>query len=93
MIDFQVGQIIKSKAGRDKDRYFIIIEVKDEYVYVVDGNLRKLEKPKAKKIKHIQPVNVVVEELKEQLALGYKVTNADIRKALELYIDDLLEVK
>lgn len=93
MIDFQVGQIVKSKAGRDKDRYFIIIEAQDEYVYVVDGDLRKLEKPKAKKKKHMQPVNVVVQELKEQMDQGYKVSNADIRKALELYIDDLLEVK
>lgn len=89
MLDFQVGQIVKSKAGRDKDCYFIIIEDLGEYVYLVDGNLRKLDQPKKKKKKHIQPIHIVVNDIKEQLIEGYKLTNADIRKALELYIDDI----
>ncbi|WP_105616883.1 KOW domain-containing RNA-binding protein [Vallitalea okinawensis] len=92
MLEFQVGQIVKSKAGRDKDHYFIIIEDLGEYVYLVDGHLRKLEKPKKKKKKHLQTINVIVNDLKEQIIEGYKITNADIRKALELYVDDLLEV-
>lgn len=92
MLEFQVGQIVKSKAGRDKNHYFIIIEDLGEYVYLVDGHLRKLEKPKKKKKKHLQTINVIVNDLKEQIIEGYKITNADIRKALELYVDDLLEV-
>lgn len=92
MLEFQVGQIVKSKAGRDKGHYFIIIDDLGEYVYLVDGHLRKLEKPKKKKKKHLQPISIVVNDLKEQIIEGYKITNADIRKALELYVDDLLEV-
>lgn len=92
MIEFQIGHIVKSKAGRDKSRYFIIIDKRDEYVYLVDGRLRKVENPKKKKIKHLQPSNVVAEDLKGQIVEGYKITNADVRKALELHVEDLNDV-
>ncbi len=50
--DILIGQFVKSKAGRDKDRIFIIIEIVDEvYVRIVDGDLRRIESPKRKKIK------------------------------------------
>ena len=49
------GSIAVSLAGRDKDRVFIIVGVLDEkYVLVSDGRLRKVEKPKKKKLKHLR---------------------------------------
>ncbi|TCT14089.1 hypothetical protein EDC18_107158 [Natranaerovirga pectinivora] len=85
MENFQIGQIIKSKAGRDKDRLFVIIDIKGEYVYLVDGNLRKLEKPKMKKIKHIQPTNNIVESIQEKIINDQKILNAEIRKTIQLF--------
>lgn len=50
----KVGQIVKSKAGRDSGKVFIIIDILDkDYVSIVDGKLRKLDNPKKKKIKHL----------------------------------------
>lgn len=50
----KVGQIVKSKAGRDSGKVFIIKDILDkDYVAIVDGELRKLAKPKKKKIKHL----------------------------------------
>lgn len=50
----KVGQIVKSKAGRDSGKVFIIKDILDkDYVAIVDGKLRKLAKPKKKKIKHL----------------------------------------
>lgn len=47
--------VIRSMAGRDKNRLMVIISVKDEeYVYVADGKLRTLARPKLKKKKHIR---------------------------------------
>ena len=55
------GQIVKSKAGRDKDRFFVVLEINDEsYLTLVDGDLRKLSKPKRKKVKHIMVTNTVI---------------------------------
>ena len=48
------GAVVISKSGRDKGRYFIIYEiVSAEYVLLADGHIRKIAKPKLKKVKHI----------------------------------------
>lgn len=52
------GAVVKSKAGRDKFRHFVVIEVIDEeYVTIADGDLRKVDAPKKKKIKHLSFTN------------------------------------
>lgn len=84
--DLEVGQIVKSKSGRDKGRLFVIYEVVDEqYVRLVDGDLRKLEKPKLKKAKHIAPYNTVVAEIKEKIENNLDLKDAHIRKVLKEY--------
>ena len=50
------GMLVKSKAGHDKDRIYVIIRDEDEYVYVADGDLRPLRHMKRKNTKHLQPV-------------------------------------
>lgn len=51
---WEKGMLAKSIAGHDKDRIYIIIEVTDSEVYLSDGELRTIDKPKKKKKKHIQ---------------------------------------
>ena len=47
--DIVVGQLVKSKSGRDMMRLFLVYDVvDDEHVLLVDGKLRRLEKPKLK---------------------------------------------
>lgn len=82
------GQLVKSKAGRDKDKVFIIIQKEDEYLYLADGSLRRLENLKKKKLKHVQPINIIAKEVQDKILDDRKLTNADIRKALMLYQDE-----
>ena len=63
----KIGEFAKSKAGHDKEEIFIIINIEEEYVYLVDGKSRILDKPKKKKIKHIQVINQIDEELQRKL--------------------------
>lgn len=78
-----LGQVVYSKAGRDEGRIFIICGVIDEnYVFVCDGDLRRIENPKKKKIKHLKITNIKIETLEQKLTTGLKVTNAEVRKAL-----------
>ena len=50
-----VGRFAKSLSGRDKGKVFIIVDAPEEnFVMLSDGELRKLEKPKRKKLKHIK---------------------------------------
>lgn len=85
MEKIQYGQVIKSKSGRDKDKIFIIIDFDKEYVYVVDGHLRRIENPKKKKYKHVQLTNIIIETVKNKIENQIKLTNADIRKELIVY--------
>lgn len=52
----EAGMLARSKAGRDKDRVYVIIRVEDEYVYVADGESRTLLRAKRKNVRHIQPI-------------------------------------
>lgn len=82
--DITIGQVVKSKAGRDKGRVFLIYDITDDqYVFVVDGDLRKLSSPKKKKIKHLIVFNTVIPEFKEKVENSVKINNSYIRKILE----------
>lgn len=82
-LSVNVGQVVYSKKGRDKGRYYIIVGIIDEcYVYIADGDLRKTEKPKKKKLKHLILTGEIVEPIKEKLNLKRKVSNADVKQYL-----------
>lgn len=75
------GDIVISKAGRDKGRPFIVLEPLEEgYVLLVDGDLRKLDKPKKKKILHLQRTSRKTKKLDEALT---SENNALLRKELK----------
>lgn len=79
----EVGRIVISKAGRDAGMAFMITAVLDgQYVEVANGTLRKLSKPKKKKIRHIEMTPLFLENLKEKLEQGKKVFDAELRSAL-----------
>ena len=86
---YQKGQIVFSKCGRDKGRAFIVYDYNDDYVFIVDGDLRKLEKPKKKKKIHIQISKHIDEEIRNKIEDELYLLNSDIRKALAKYNDKL----
>ena len=48
------GQVVRSKKGRDEGKVYIIMEIiDDDLLLLVDGKLRKLDRPKKKKVKHL----------------------------------------
>lgn len=82
--ELKIGQFVKSKAGRDKDRIFIVIEIVDEqFVKIADGDIRKLEKPKIKKVKHLIKLKFFSEDLHTKIDNEKKITNAMLRKEVE----------
>jgi len=82
-----VGQIVVSRAGRDAGRAFVVAKVIDDlYVEICDGDPRKVEKPKRKKIKHLNITDKFAEGLAEKLKNGDRITNAEIRKALADFV-------
>lgn len=53
-MNLEIGTVVKSLKGRDKNKYFCVVGIDDGYVFICDGKERKLQKPKRKKIKHIE---------------------------------------
>jgi ribosomal protein L14E/L6E/L27E len=92
--DLKIGQIVKSKAGRDKGRIFLICRVVDEqFVLVCDGNLRKLNNPKKKKVKHLMIYKTVLTEFAEKLQENQNLNDAYVKKLLESYALKEMEVE
>lgn len=59
---FEAGRVVQSTQGRDAGRYFIILQVlDDQFVLMADGQSRKLDHPKKKRIKHLRPKPLLVE--------------------------------
>jgi ribosomal protein L14E/L6E/L27E len=84
----EAGSVVISKSGRDKGRRFIVLRAEGDYVFLADGELRKVDKPKKKKIKHIQKTNSVSEAVREKTAGGAQVENFEIRRALSEFEPD-----
>jgi ribosomal protein L14E/L6E/L27E len=79
-----LGQIVHSKAGRDKDKYFIVVGIIDDsYVLIADGDLRKINSPKKKKVKHLVFHDMFSEDIRSGLNENRKVTDSDLRKSLQ----------
>ncbi len=75
-----------SRSGRDAGRFYVVIEiVDDEYVTIADGDLRRVDKPKLKKIKHLKPQGDVIVKIADKLAEGKKIFDAEVRSALRAY--------
>lgn len=87
-MDLTLGQVVYSKAGRDKGKKFIVVDIVDElYVMISDGGLRRIENAKRKKLKHLQITEEIILPIKEKLEKKVRVSNSEIRKAIEEIIE------
>ena len=81
-----VGSVVYSRAGRDEGRYYVVCEITDDsYVMIADGSVRKLAKPKKKKVKHLKNTGDVLEGIAQKLIMGTKIYDAEIFSALRKY--------
>jgi ribosomal protein L14E/L6E/L27E len=83
-----IGKLAISKSGHDKGNLYVIIKEGLADVYLVDGRIKTIEKPKRKNKKHIQvitrfPKEISVLLMKESNAVNLK--NEEIKRAIKLY--------
>jgi ribosomal protein L14E/L6E/L27E len=83
-IPYEVGRVVQSTQGRDRGRLFLIMSVVDDrFVLMADGDLRKAEHPKRKKIIHLHAKPIFYPELAQRLRENKAVTDSELRKTLE----------
>lgn len=73
-----------SKSGHDKDNTYVIVKEEAGMVYLADGRLKPLEKPKRKNKKHIQVIKKLPKEVTEVFTQE-NFRNEDIKRAIKLY--------
>lgn len=76
----EIGDIVISKAGHDKDKPFVVIAVMNEdFVLIADGQSRTTEAPKLKRKRH----------LRVQGHTDLKIpTNASLKKSIKQFNSD-----
>ena len=89
-----VSDVVVSTAGRDQGQFYYVISTEDQFLMLVNGKDRTLDKPKRKKRKHIQKVLRSETRVAEKLRTGDKVLNGELRRDLaslsrDMQSDDL----
>jgi len=83
---YQLGEIAISKSGRDKGKHYIVVGIEDNnYVNIADGDVRRVEHPKRKNIKHLRFTGDIIEELSIWLKDKKRVRNEDIKRFVKNY--------
>ena len=84
---FTVGDVVRSKCGRDRKRVFLVVEIdgedKDAPVVIANGTLRKLEDRKHKNPAHLE----LVASIGKSNICGTvnDLTNSKIAEICEIY--------
>lgn len=82
---YEVGMLAISKAGHDFEHLYVIIAEDEEYVYLVDGKIRTMDKPKKKRKKHIQVIKQVQSDIADKFKNGQKIENEEIKRTIKVY--------
>ena len=83
--DIQISDVVVSTTGRDRGEWFYVIDVEAPFVLLANGKNRPLEKPKRKKIKHIEKVLRSETRVAGKLVSGDKVLNGELRRELVVF--------
>ncbi len=72
---FERGNIVRSLKGRDKGKISVVMSSEINKVYIVDGKEHKLTEPKLKNPKHLENLNISIDE-------SFLIGNKRLRKKL-----------
>lgn len=83
MGDILLGQVVSSRAGRDRGKLFVIVSVIDDRtVSVADGETRTIGRAKRKNLRHLTVHPHVARELGDRLASGNTPSDNELRRYL-----------
>lgn len=88
-MEIQKSDIVRSAAGRDKGKLFVVLGVEGEFLLLADGKCRKVESPKRKKRRHVLFVAAEQTRLSDKIKSEEKVTNSELRRTLAGYRDEV----
>jgi ribosomal protein L14E/L6E/L27E len=79
---WQRGQLVRSRAGRDKGKYYLVLAAADEKTLLLaDGRKTPVKQPKRKNIRHLQFTRQVAADLSRKRQ-DEPVRDEEIRAAM-----------
>ena len=84
-MEIAASNIVRSVAGRDQGKLFIVLAVEGEYLLLADGKGRRVEAPKRKKRRHVLFVAADESRLADKIKRSEKITNSELRRTLAAY--------
>ena len=77
----EIGNVVRSLKGKDAGKVYVVYSIIDkDFVSLVNGDTRKIDNPKRKRIKHIEVVDNALIINKQNLL------DADIKKVCKSYL-------
>lgn len=80
---FLIGSFVEAIAGHDAGKKYVIINTDTEYVYLVDGKIRTIDRPKKKKKKHTRLLDWQDQDLTEKIS-RQEIKNEEVKRAIKL---------
>ena len=87
--NMNISDVVVSTAGHDAGQIFYVIDTDDQFLYLVNGKDRTLDKPKRKKRKHVQKVLRSETRVAAKLVSGDKVLNSELRRDLAYHASQM----
>lgn len=85
MDTYGIGMMAKSLAGHDRGKTYMIKDFDEKFVYLVDGSIKTLDKPKKKKWKHVQIDRNVSRWIANLLKEEKEIHDSDVIRAIREY--------
>ena len=79
------SNIVRSSAGRDEGKLFVVLATEGEYLLLADGRARKVDHPKRKKRRHVMFVAADDNRLTEKIRSNEKITDSELRRTIAQY--------
>ena len=76
-------EFAKSLSGHDKGQYYLVVKEEEEFLFLVNGTTRPLEKAKKKNKKHVQLIKKLPEE--NMPMAEEELSNLRIKKIMKDY--------
>ena len=79
------SDLVRSDAGRDQGKLFVVLAVEGAYLLLADGKGRRVEAPKRKKRRHVLFVAEDSIRIADKIKRSEKITNSELRRTLAAY--------
>jgi ribosomal protein L14E/L6E/L27E len=82
MADLELGQVVISKQGKDVGHIYVVVGLTERRVFLADARKFNVMRPKRKNPKHLQPMRLIIDEVRKNIEEGHDIDHGRFRYLL-----------